>query len=254
LNGCADDRVLSCLLRLARWWAAHKAGQEHPIVDRRNTVRRQLNRLTHRLLQATGHIGQHEITASGDRRFSVGDRVIARVPDGDLHLPARPTPTFATAPSGLSSRYTPIPGRSTTRSPSRFDGIGTIDVPRSDFDGHRTAAGRRRRDLGLDHADAVTSYAVQGTTRAVSTSRIAPTGTRAEAYVDITRGQTANHLDLTRRADPPDGEALPAVPLPPIDDAVTRRLARPHRELTAWGLHHALTERVLQRRVDAIGL
>jgi hypothetical protein len=147
-----------------------------------------------------------------------------------------------------------MPGRSTTRSPSRFDGIGTIDVPRSDFDGHRTAARRRRRDIGLDHAYAVTSYAVQGTTRAVSTSRIAPTATRAETYVDITRGQTANHLDLTRRADPPDGEALPAVPLPPIDDAVTRRLARPHRELTASGLHQATHERALQRRVDAIGL
>jgi hypothetical protein len=119
---------------------------------------------------------------------------------------------------------------------------------------HRTAAKRRRRDLGLDHAYAITSYAVQGATRALSTSRIDPTATRAEAYVDITRGQTANHLYLTRPADPLDGEALPSIPPPPIDDAVTRRLARSNGELTAWELHQATHERALQRRVDAIGL
>jgi hypothetical protein len=34
---------------------------------------------------STGHIGQHEITASSDRRFSVGDRVIARTADRDLN-------------------------------------------------------------------------------------------------------------------------------------------------------------------------
>ena len=60
--------------------------------------------------------------------------------------------------------------------------------------------------------------------------------------------------ELTRPADPLDGEALPAIPLPPIDDAVARRLARSNGELTSWDLHQALTECVLQRRVDAIGL
>jgi hypothetical protein len=120
-----------------------------------------------------------------------------------------------------------------------FDGIGTIDLRRSYFDEHRPTFRRRQRDLGLDHAYAVTSYAVQGATRAVSTSRIDPTATRAEAYVDITRGQTANHLYLTRPRDPLDGEALSPVSPPPTDDAVTRRLARSNGELTAWELHQA---------------
>ena len=57
-----------------------------------------------------------------------------------------------------------------------------------------------------------------------------------------------------RPCDPLDGEALPAIPAPPIDDAVTRRLARSHGEFTAWELHQATHERALQRRVDAIGL
>jgi hypothetical protein len=134
-----------------------------------------------------------------------------------------------------------------------FDAIGTIDLPHSYFDEHRTAGRRRPRDLGLDHAYAVTSFAVQGATRAVSTSRIDPTATRAEAYVDITRGQVANHLYLTRPADPLGGEALPAIPPLPIDDAVTRRLARSIGELTAWKLHQASTERTLRRDIEAIG-
>jgi ATP-dependent exoDNAse (exonuclease V) alpha subunit len=249
-----DDELDFYRQALARWWAAHQAGQEHPIVDRRNIVRHQLNRLTHRLLQATGHIGQHEITAGGDRRFSVGDRVIARVPGRDLHPPGHANAYVRNGAVGtvlaLHPGARPVDDAITVA----FDGIGTIHVPRSYFDQHRTAARRRRRDLGLDHAYAVTSYAVQGTTRAVSTSRIDPTATRAEAYVDITRGQTANHLYLTRPRDPLDGDALPAVPPPPIDDAVTRRLAGSNGELTAWKLHQATHERGLQRRVDAIGL
>ena len=249
-----DDELDFYRQALTRWWAAHQSGHEHPIVDRRNTVRHQFNRLAHRLLQATGHIGQHEITASGDRRLSVGDRVIARVPDRDLHPPGRANAYVRNGAVGtvlaLHPGARPVDDTITVA----FDGIGTIDVPHSYFDGHRTAARRRRRDIGLDHAYAVTSYAVQGATRAVSTSRIDPTATRAEAYVDITRGQTANHLYLTRPSDPLDGEALPAVPPPPIDDAVTRRLTRSNGELTAWELHQARHERSLQRRVDAIGL
>jgi AAA domain/TrwC relaxase len=249
-----DNELAYYRQALTRWWAAHQAGQEHPIVDRRNTVRRQLNRLAHQLLQATGQISRDEIPGSGDRRFSVGDRVIARTPDRDLY------------PRGQSDAYVRngalgtvlalhLGGRPADDTITvAFDGIGTVDVPRSYFDQHHTAGGRRRRDIGLDHAYAVTSYAVQGATRAVSTSRIDPTATRAEAYVDITRGQADNHLYLTRPADPLDGEALPAIPPPPIDDAVTRRLAHSTGELTAWELHQPERNRTLRRDIEAIGL
>jgi ATP-dependent exoDNAse (exonuclease V) alpha subunit len=249
-----DDELDFYRQALARWWAAHQAGQEHPIVDRRNTVRRQLNRLAHRLLRATGQLSRDEIPASGDRRFSVGDRVIARTPDRDLHPPRQPDAYVRNGALGtvLALHAGDRPADDTIT--VAFDGIGTIDVPRTYFDQHHTAAKRRRRDIGLDYAYAVTSYAVQGATRAVSTSRIDPTATRAEAYVDITRGQADNHLYLTRPHDPLDGEALPALPPPPIDDAVTRRLARSNGELTAWELHQAARDRVPRREIEAIGL
>jgi hypothetical protein len=249
-----DDELDFYRQALIRWWAAHQSGRQHPIVDRRNTVRRQLNRLAHRLLQATGQISRDEIPASSDRRFSAGDHVIARAPDRDLHPPGRPGAYVRNGALGtvvaLHRGARPADDTITVS----FDGIGTIDVPRGYFDGHRPAGRHRRRDIGLDHAYAVTSYAVQGTTRAVSTSRIDPTATRAEAYVDITRGKADNHLYLTRPHDPLDGEALPAIPPPPIDDALARRLARSDGELTAWELHQASTGRALRRHIEAIGL
>ena len=121
-----------------------------------------------------------------------------------------------------------------------FEGIGTVDVPRGFFDEHDGPGGRR--DVGVDHAYAVTSYAVQGATYAVSTSRIDERASRSEAYVDITRGRRANHLFLTRTADALDGEHLPKVPPPPIADSVARRLGESGPERVALELDPAAAE------------
>jgi hypothetical protein len=79
----------------------------------------------------------------------------------------------------------------------------------------------------------VTSYAVQGATYGSSTSRIDERASRAEAYVDLTRGRDANHLFVTRAADPLDGERLPKVPPPPIAESVARRLGESGPERAA---------------------
>ena len=121
-----------------------------------------------------------------------------------------------------------------------FDGIGRIDIPRTFFDLHRTPAGRP--EVGIDHAYALTSYAVQGSTRDISTSRVDATATRSETYVDITRGRHENHLYLTATTDPLDGEALPRIPPAPADLAVAERLHRSTGELTAWELAHPADE------------
>ena len=87
----------------SRRWAAHQAGQEHP--HRRPPQHRAppANWLVHRFLQATGQISRYEIAASGDRRFSVGDRVIARTPTATSTHPDNPTPTSGMARSAPSS-------------------------------------------------------------------------------------------------------------------------------------------------------
>jgi ATP-dependent exoDNAse (exonuclease V) alpha subunit len=236
---------------LARWWDAHRAGQEHPMVDRRNSTRRQLNRLAHLLRQVNGELGTDEITASGDRRFVVGDRVTARAPNRSLHVEGDRHAYVRNGALGTIAAVTRDPRR-----PERdtltvdFDGIGRIDLPRRFFDHHRTAAGRA--EVGIDHAYALTSYAVQGSTRSVSTSRVDATATRAETYVDITRGRDENHLYLTAASDPLDGEALPRAPEPPADVAVADRLHRSTGELTAWELAHPTDD--ASGRGRAIGL
>jgi conjugative relaxase-like TrwC/TraI family protein len=222
---------------LGRWWDAHRNGHDHPMVDRRNATRRQLNRLAHLLRRVNGELGVDEIPASGDRTFAVGDRVTARAPNRTLHVAGNPKAYVRNGALGtiVAVHRVPDTPRNDTVTVD-FDGIGTIDLPRQFFDLHRTTAGRP--EVGIDHAYALTSYAVQGSTRSVSTSRVDATATRAETYVDITRGRDENHLYLTAASDPLDGEALPRVPPAPADVAVAERLNRSTGELTAWELAH----------------
>ena len=222
---------------LGRWWNAQHDGLDHPMVDRRNSTRRQLNRLAHLLRRVHGELGDDEINASGDRAFAVGDRITARAPNRDLHVE---TDRHAYVRNGALGTIVAV--HQDRRDSAHdtltvdFDGIGHIEIPRSFFDLHQTAGGRS--DVGIDHAYALTSYAVQGSTHDVSTSRVDATATRAETYVDITRGRHANHLYLTSTADPLDGEALPRIEPEPADLAVADRLHRSTGELTAWEIAH----------------
>ena len=222
---------------LSRWWDAHRSGLDHPMVDRRNSTRRQLNRLAHLLRQVNGEIHPDEIVASGDRRFSVGDRVTARAPNRELHVDGDRTAYVRNGALGtVTATHKHTRARRADTITVDFDGIGVIELPRGFFDHHRTTSGRT--EVGIDHAYALTSYAVQGSTRDVSTSRVDATATRAETYVDITRGRLANHLYLTSASDPLGGEALPRVPASPADEAVAQRLRGSSGELTAWELVH----------------
>lgn len=218
---------------LERWWLARVDGAGHPMVDRRNRTRRQLNRLAHRLLQATGEIGTAEIEASDGRAFSVGDRVVARVGERKLHPAGRPADYVRNGAVGTVAAI--ARGDDPVEDAIRvdFDGLGLVELPRSYFDEH--GEGRRRR-AGLDLAYAMTSYAVQGATFAESTSRIDEKAGRAETYVDITRGRSANHLYLTRGIDPLDGEHLPKAPPPPVRASVADRLSRSGPERAAIDL------------------
>jgi conjugative relaxase-like TrwC/TraI family protein len=221
---------------LGRWWDAHRQGLDHPMVDRRNTTRQQLNRLAHLLRRVHGELGDAQMTASGERVFAVGDRVIARAPNRDLHVRGDRSAYVRNGAIGTVTNVQQHRDRARDTLIVEFDGIGRVTIPRRFFDHHRTRGGRT--EVGLDHAYALTSYAVQGSTRDVSTSRIDATASRAETYVDITRGRHENHLYVTAASDPLDGEALPRMPPLPADAAVAERLHRSGTEITAWELAH----------------
>jgi conjugative relaxase-like TrwC/TraI family protein len=231
-----DDDLTMYRQVLGRWWDAHLAGQDHPMVDRRNRTRQQLNRLAHELLRVRGHISPDELTASGGRCFSAGDRITARVPARHLHPPGRPGDYIRNGAIGTITAVHHATRRTDDTLSVEFEGLGEIRVPRAFFDVH-TKAGRR--EVGIDHAYALTSYAVQGSTSPMSTSRLDATASRSEAYVDITRGRRDNHLFLTLTSDPLDGEHLPRLPSPGADKAVADRLTRSESERTAWELRAA---------------
>ncbi|MGQ0744935.1 MAG: AAA family ATPase [Acidimicrobiales bacterium] len=114
---------------LERWWRAQREGDEHPMVDRRNRTRWQLNRLAHRLLQATGDVGQEEMHAARDRRFSVGDRVVAKIGDRSLHPAGRQGDYVRNGATGTVVSFRKH--RNDTRDciVVAFDRLGLIELP-----------------------------------------------------------------------------------------------------------------------------
>ena len=223
------------------------------MVTGRHEVRRALNRLAHQLRRASGEIGADELAAVEDRRYSVGDRVIARIPDRHLHPPGQPDAYIRNGATGTITALTNGKQPDQDRITVDFDALGTIELPRVFFDEHDIDT-RGHRRVGIDHAYAVTSYAVTGADHPTSTSRIDPTASRAETYVDITRGRRANHLYLTRQRDDLDGEQLPRIPPDPLDQAITERLAASHGERTAWELRDDRRQHSADRAEPALTL
>jgi conjugative relaxase-like TrwC/TraI family protein len=232
LSYAADDAALYAKL-LDSWWRDHQAGRPHPLVERSNYRRRQLNRLARRLLQADGQLGPDLISASGGRAFAIGDRVTARRPARHLHPDQRPESYVRNGMAGTVVAATPGADRQDDQIHVDFEGIGVVVVPRSFFDDHRDRSGRL--DAGVDHGYALTSYAVQGATFDASTSHIDENSSRAEVYVDATRGRRHNRLYATRREDPLDGEHLPKAPPVPLEATITAQLSK-SGEVTAWEL------------------
>jgi hypothetical protein len=208
---------------LDRWWTAHHNGRPHPMVDRRNDQRLVLNQLARALRRHAGELGDTEIHAAGGRRFAVGDEVVARMGDRNLHPPGQPGRYVRNGTHGTVTAVNPATDEAGDRVTVAFHGLGPIDLPRAFFDEHRDVWGRL--DVGLDHAYAITSYAVEGLTFDVSTSHVDPRSSRPEVYVDITRGRHANHLYVTAAEDHLDGEHLPAAPTDPDRTRLEHRLA-----------------------------
>ncbi|MGH9030533.1 MAG: MobF family relaxase [Acidimicrobiia bacterium] len=233
LHLAADDVQLYARL-LTRWWDSRQRGAPHPLVERSNRRRRQLNRLARKLLQVHGEIATDELPASGGRAFSAGDQVMARRGNRHLHPDGDPAAYLRNGSRGTVSAVVRGKGGADDRLVVTFADLGTIEVPRSFFDDHPGPNGRV--DAGIDHAYAVTSYAVQGATFEESTGRVDERTSRAETYVDLTRGRNANHLFVTRAEDPLDGERLPKAPAPPLDAALAIRLRASGAEVTAWEL------------------
>jgi conjugative relaxase-like TrwC/TraI family protein len=216
---------------LDRWWTRRHNGRPHPMVDRRNDQRLVLNRLARVLRRQAAELGDTEITSAGGRRFAVGDEVVARMGDRNLHPVGRPANYVRNGTHGVVTAVHHADDPADDRITVAFQGLGEVALPRPFFDEHRDVWGRL--DVGLDHAYAITSYAVEGLTFDESTSHVDPRSSRPEVYVDITRGRHANHVYLTAAEDHLDGERLPAAPTDPDRTQLEHRLAQSGPERVA---------------------
>ena len=213
-----DSEADTYAAMLTRWYDHRSGDGAHPMVHGRNRERRLLNQLAQAVLAGDGTIDVHDavITADG-RRLCVGDEVIARHGDRRVHPEGSPT---AWMRNGTTGRIVVV-----HRGERPADDRVIVHIAGGLLDCRRAVFDHRRG--GLDLAYAVTSYAVQGSTRSASTSAVSPTTARSELYVDITRGRASNQLYATRRV----GEETDTEPhLPRLDPellaGLRQRLAR----------------------------
>jgi conjugative relaxase-like TrwC/TraI family protein len=217
---------------LDRWLSARDRGEPHPMVDRRNKTRLVLNHLAHRVLQQQGHVAGTGVVAADGREFCMGDEVIARRPARDLHPPGAQAAYVRNGSRGVVVAVRLGDNRSDDELDVDFEHAGVVTVPRAFFDAHPDRRGRV--DVGLDHAYAITSYAVQGATFATSTSAITAGGRRRELYVNLTRGRSGNHLYAVAGSDPLRGEGhLPRPPRPDPVHEIIEVTSRPDVERPA---------------------
>ncbi|MGH9135862.1 MAG: MobF family relaxase [Acidimicrobiales bacterium] len=216
---------------VTRWLAARRAGEGHPMIDRRNRTRRILNAVAHRVLQAEGEVGAAGLVTTDGREFCVGDEVVARRPARDLH-PAGDKRAYVR--NGSRGRVLAV-GSGAEGDPAltvEFESLGTITLPGSFVEAHADQRGRVRP--GLDYGYALTSYAVQGATLPASSSAVTAGARRRELYVNLTRGRRDNHLFVAAPADSLGGEGH--LPRPPEEDVVAEVLAavgRPDEDRSA---------------------
>ena len=187
------------------------------MVHGRNRERRILNRIAQQLLVDAGTVDPTQsITTRHGIRLCVGDEVISRHGDRRVHPDGN---ADAWLRNGTSGTITAIE-RGATPDADRIE-ITTDDGAVS----HCARAVFDRARGGIDLRYAVTSYAVQGETRDVSTSALTATTTRAELYVDITRGRHSNKVYATRTVTSHDDDRdrwLPTLQRRLIEDLANR--------------------------------
>ncbi len=203
---------------LTRWYQHRTNAHPHPMVHGRNRERTILNRLAQAILQTDGTVSHDGIRLTDGRSLCVGDEFIARHGDRTLHPAGQPDHWVRNG-----TRGTLIAVRADQHIVVRTDS-GDVVCPPGFYN---------RRRGGLDLAYALISYAVQGSTHPASTSAMTPLTSRAELYVDITRGQTSN-LVYAARAEPDsaDDRHLPVIETD-LGDDIQRGLRR-QRERTAY--------------------
>ena len=164
-----------------RWFDQRDQGRPHPIVERRNEIRAVLNTIVQQVRAHEGEIGG--LVAVGERTYGVGDQIVARAPNKQLHPDGEPGLYVR---NGVGGTITAIEDHQIVVD---FDDLGSVAVPTGWAGGN------------TDLSYAVTSYAVQGATFDASTSALGHGASQAELLVNITRGRQENAVMVIGAGD-----------------------------------------------------
>jgi hypothetical protein len=202
---------------LARWLDSRGDGHTHPMVHGRNRERRILNRIAQQLLIDNGTVDPTQsVTTRHGIQLCVGDEVISRHGDRRVHPDCHADAWLRNGTSGTITAVEQGATPDADRIEITTDDGAVLHCQRSVFD---------RARGGIDLRYAVTSYAVQGDTRDLSTSALTATTTRAELYVDITRGRHSNKVYATRAVASHDDDRdrwLPTLERRLVEDLANR--------------------------------
>jgi hypothetical protein len=182
---------------VADWYAARTHGEADPMIAGPNSIRRALNDRARVLLKANGQLTGPAVRVGGSE-FCVGDEVIAR--RNDRRLRAAGVRDFVKNGSiGTVTQIDEQRGEIVVD----FRREGAVCLPR-----HYIAGGY------LEHAYALTTYAVQGATLAASRYHPTDGSSFEEGYVALTRGRDGTRLYLIDGTSAPDDETSHVPPAP----------------------------------------
>lgn len=197
----------------ADWYVDHKTNPDASsrMIAQHHRERRALNARAQALLSADGALTGPGV-GIGDATFHIGDEVIARAPNRQLHPTNDPKAYIRNGTIGTVTSIDDTPGAESLT--VNFDGRGPVTVPHDWL----TAELRPGIAGGLTPAYAVTSHAAQGDT--YRTGRIIATDTASTeaVYVGLTRGSHDSRI-YTVRNEPHTIDTDPR--LPRIEDPRT---------------------------------
>ena len=228
----------------ADWYVDQQTNHESPsrMIAEHHRERRALNLRAQALLRADGTIETDGVEI-GEALFHVGDQVIARAPNRNLHPIDDPTAYVRNGTPGAVTAITDRDGK--PQLIVDFEHRGPIVVPHSWL----TTEIRPGITGGLTPAYAVTSHAAQGDTYRTGRMVASDTSKTEAVYVGLTRGTHDTRI-YTVASEPKTVDTDPK--LPRIADerteieALRDQLSKPREPETATGVNPGIGHIVAQ--------
>jgi conjugative relaxase-like TrwC/TraI family protein len=226
------------------WHESYERGEDAVMVAKRNAEVARLNATAREVRKEARKLGAEEIEV-GDARFAAGDQVITRVNDraADIYNRER----WRISEVDAAERRVVLDGIDRTRTVEAGADYLAQTNPHSEAP-------------ALEHAYAVTTYSVQGSTVDRAFVAVDPSMDKQELYVATSRSRGETHLYATPEVQVHREEIAPESPrlregIPHIAEAAERDRAQfaAHDEALRSQFSHLPTDELVTRRAELRG-